>query len=189
MWLDRVKRHYGERLDVTWKSFSLEQVNSREGPDWKVWDEPNAERSRTLLSMRAGKAAIRQGGEPFERFHLALLVARHSGNGRIPLNQEGPLMALASEAGLDIARFEKDLHDGGLLDEIARDHTEAVERLGVFGTPTFVFENGSSAYLKSFVPPDEDSVPFFEHFVGLCQRTYVGEVKRPQPPWPAGALR
>jgi len=29
VWLDKVKRVYGDNLDITWKNFSLEQVNIR----------------------------------------------------------------------------------------------------------------------------------------------------------------
>ena len=189
MWLDRVKKSYGEDLQITWKNFSLEQVNSKNGPDWKVWDQPEEYDSRSLLSLRAGEAARLQGREPFERFHLALLAARHAGDGRISLNEPGPLIEVARDAGLDVGRFQEDLKDRELLGNIGRDHTEGVSKHGVFGTPTFVFESGNSAYLKTFIPPAEDSVDFFENFVAMmAHRPYVGELKRPQPPWPKGAL-
>ena len=189
MWLDKVKQVYGENLQITWKNFSLEQVNSKEGPDWKVWDQPEGYESRSLLSLRAGEAARLQGQEAFGTFHLALLTARHGGEGRIALNQAEPLVAIAQQTGLDVGRFQEDLRDTALLKNIARDHTEAVEVHGVFGTPTFVFDTGNAVYLKSFIPPAEESVAFFEDFVALMShRSYVGELKRPQPPWPKGAL-
>ena len=53
-----------------------------------------------------------------------------------------------------------------LVRNIEVDHTEAVERHGVFGTPTFVFDNGHSVYLKSFIPPDEEAVAFFRALPG-----------------------
>jgi hypothetical protein len=188
VWLDRVREVYGDNLDITWKSFLLEQVNSKEGGDWKVWDNPQRERSKTLLSLWAGEAARRQSRDAFQRYHLALLTARHGSKGRIPLDQAGPLVEVAEATGLDVVRFREDLNDDRLLENVARDHTQAVEEHGVFGTPTFVYENGNSAYLKSFIPPAEDSVEFFQHFVALTQdRLYVGELKRPQPPWPRGA--
>ena len=190
MWLDRVKQEKGEVLDVDWKSFSLDQVNSRHGPEWKVWEQPKGQQGRSLLSLISGKAALRQGKELFQRYHLALLEARHGGNGRIALDQAEPLADVARDARLDVERFREDMQDPELLRAVARDHTEAVEEHGVFGTPTFVFENGSAVFLKSFIPPPDDSVAFFEHFVALMsQRPYVGEIKRPQPPWPTGALR
>ena len=189
MWLDRVKQHYGEDLQVTWKSFSLDQVNQKNGPEWKLWEQPEDQQGRSLLALRAGEAARKQGQELFERFHLALLYARHGVDGRIALNELGQIIPVAVGNGLDVARLHEDIEDPDTLAAVARDHTEAVEEYGVFGTPTFLFENGQSAYLKAFIPPEEDSLPFFEHFMGvIAERSYVGEIKRPQPPWPKGAV-
>ncbi|MEC7734392.1 MAG: DsbA family selenoprotein, partial [Chloroflexota bacterium] len=40
-----------------------------------------------------------------------------------------------------------------------------------------------------FIPPEEESVDAFKYFLGLFEnRSYIGEVKRPQPPWPKGAV-
>jgi hypothetical protein len=189
VWLDRVARAEPGRLEITWKSFVLDQINSKKGSDWKLWEQDGAyEDSRSLLSLHAGESAKLQGRDAFERFHVALLVARHGGR-RLSLTDRDALVGVAREVGLDVPRFEQGLDDRGLLENIARDHKEAVEQHGVFGTPTFLFENGTSAYLKSFVPPEDDSVDFFNHFVALfADRAYVGEIKRPQPPWPKGAV-
>ena len=166
----------------------LDQINSKNGPDWKVWEQDDRYDSRSLLSLHAGESAKLQGRDAFERFHVALLVARHGGR-RLSLNDRGALVEVAGEVGLDVPRFEAGLDDLSLLENIARDHKEAVEEHGVFGTPTFLFANGTSAYLKSFVPPEDDSVDFFNHFVAIfADRAYVGEIKRPQPPWPKGAV-
>ena len=189
MWLDRVKKVYGDNLYITWKHFSLEQNSSKEGDDWKVWEQPDDYQGRSILSMRAAEAARLQGKDAFERFRRALLTARHEGGERVPLNETEPLINVAKQAGLDAGRFREDLADRSLLKNIARDHTEAVEEHGVFGTPTFVFESGAAAFLKTFIPPEEDSVSFFEDFVAMFGgRSYVGEVKRPQPPWPKGVV-
>ena len=188
MWLDRVKKDYGDALEISWKNFQLEQINSKEGPEWKVWEQPDEHERRSLVAAMAGEAAKRQGADAFGRFHLALLTARHGGEGRLPLNEEEPIVRIAEKAGLDADRFRQDLRDRSLIDIIARDHTEAAETHGVFGTPTFVFETGNAAYLKTFIPPEEDSVAFFEHFVSLTSdMSFIGELKRPQPPWPKGA--
>ena len=188
MWLDRVAKAEPGLIDVTWKNFVLDQINSKNGPDWKIWEQDDRYDSRSLLSLHAGESAKLQGRDAFERFHVSLLVARHGGR-RLSLNDRGALAEVAREVGLDVPRFEQGLDDLSLLDNIARDHKEAVEQHGVFGTPTFLFENGTSAYLKSFVPPEDDSVDFFNHFVAIfADRAYVGEIKRPQPPWPKGAV-
>ena len=154
-----------------------------------MWEQQDDRQARSLVAAMAGEAARRQGKVTFERFHLALLEARHGGEERIPLNQEEPIVKLAQKVGLDIGQFQEDLKDRSLIDNIAQDHAEAVDDHGAFGTPTFLFENGSTAYLKSFIPPEEDSVAFFEEFFALAShRTFFGEIKRPQPPWPKGAI-
>ena len=190
MWLDRVKAEYGDRLEINWRHFSLEQINSRKGAEWKVWNELDLREARALLASVAGEAARRQGDDAaFDRFHLALLTARHAGD-RIPLNQDEPLIKIAEEAGLDAERFAKDLNDPELLAAVVADHEAATAAdMSIFGTPTFLFENGHTAYMKTFIPPQEEAVEVFDSFVSLFGgRTYVGEVKSPQPPWPKGAL-
>jgi predicted DsbA family dithiol-disulfide isomerase len=184
-----VKRVYGDRLHVTWRHFSLEQANSKEGPDWKVWEQSDPAKTNSLPSQIALEAVGRQGKDDLDSYYLALLTARHGGKGRIALNETGPLLDLARDQGLDVQRFRRDMAEPSMAETIGRDHTEAVEKHGVFGTPTFVFAGGGSAYLKTFIPPEEDSATFFEHFAALAsERTYFGEIKRPQPPWPKGAV-
>jgi predicted DsbA family dithiol-disulfide isomerase len=195
VWLSRVKKVYKDDLEITWKNFSLEQVNSKNGPDWKVWEHAEDHDARSLWAARAGEAARRQGEDAYNKFHLALLTARFGrevkkGEERFPLNQPEPLVKLAGEVGLDVGQFQEDLKDPELLSIIGRDHTEAVEKYGIFGTPTFLFSDGNAAYLKAFIPSEEDTVAAFEHFLGVTlRRPFIGEIKRPQPPWPKGALR
>ena len=180
---------YGDNLDITWKNFQLEQVNRGNGAEPKVWEQADESQARSLVAAMAGESARRQGAAAFRRFHLALLRARHGGESRISLNDENAVAGVAKGAGLDVERFRHDVKDRALLDIIAHDHMEAVEKHGVFGTPTFVFDNGNAAFLKTFIPPEADSVPFFEQLAALmAQRPYLGELKRPQPPWPKGAL-
>ena len=112
------------------------------------------------------------------------LTARHAGD-RVP-NQDEPLVAIAEEART--RRGEVDLNDPALVQAVAADHEDADNR-GIFGTPTFLFENGHAAYMKTFIPPEDEAVEVFDSFASLFGgRTYVGEVKSPQPPWPKGAL-
>ena len=192
MWLDKVKKAYGDNLNITWRNFSLEQNahNLREGLDseWKVWDQDDPSQGRSLLSQIAAEAAKRQGDDAHAAFHLALLTARHGGEGRISLGDEEAILKVAEEAGLDSAQMREDMRDPELKRIIAEDHEAAIAE-GIFGTPTYIFENGNMAYLKAFIPEDEDAVASFEHYIALANhRNYFGEIKRPQPPWPRGVL-
>ena len=131
MWLDRVKKVYGDDLEITWKNFSLEQINSKEGPEWKSWEQGEPTERRSLLSQMAAEAARRQGRELYDKSHLAWLTARHGGDDRIALNEEEPLIELAKDVGLDVGRFQEDLKDRELAGIIGRDHEEAAaEGLG-----------------------------------------------------------
>ncbi len=186
MWLDKAATA-GVEMDVTWRAFVLDEVNRKEG-DTPTWEKPEDERGRSLLALVAGKAALRQARELFDRFHLAVLAARHDGE-RIRLDRPEPLIEIGARVGLDADGLQKDLVDPALLAEVAADHTEAIGTHGVFGTPTFLFEDGQPAFVKTFIPPDDEAADALNHLVGLVSgRSYIGEVKRPQPPWPKGAV-
>jgi predicted DsbA family dithiol-disulfide isomerase len=179
--LHHAKQQLGDRISVTWRYFSLEQVNSTQGPEWKLWDQPDTYPSRARLAWKGAEAARRRGTEAFERFHLALLTARHQ-EGK-DLTRRETILGAARAAGLDLAQFERDL-DHATLAALGRDHEEGVERYGVFGTPTLVFANGRAAYLKLRpLPPEDELLAVWERLADIIgDRGYIIEIKRPVPP-------
>ena len=182
VWLQRVQAQLGAALEVNWRYFSLEQVNSTEGPEWKLWEQPPEYQSRGRLAFHAAEAARQQGKVAFERFNMALLKARHEQAKKIFLRET--VLEAAREAGLDLARFEADLANPALLAKLGEDHTYAVEKYGVFGTPTLVFANGRAAYLKMkpAAPPEESLTVWNDLAQTIAHRPYIEEVKRPVPP-------
>ena len=185
MWFAKVKETYGEDLQIEWEPFLLAQVNSKEGPEWKAWEHTDDAPNTSLLDMRAGEAARRQGAKAFEAFQITLLKARHED--RKELWDPETVMEAAESSGLDMARFREDLADKAILDDLAESHTGAVEEHGVFGVPTMRFGDGPFAFVKTFRPPDEDAVEMFDSLMKLGGKwNYIGELKRPQPPWPKG---
>ena len=191
VWLDQVKEARGGTeapIEITWKPFSLQQVNQKIGPDYQAWAEADEDLDGSLWGLRAGVAAKRQGEDAMRRYMPLLLKARHED--RKDLGDKDLLKELAAQANLDLDRFAKDLDDRTTLDEIAASHREAVEERGVFGTPTFVFENGASAFLKLIRPKTpEQAERAFDSLVDVMSNDiFVGEVKRPQPPWPKGVF-
>ena len=177
-----MKEVYGDRLYVEWHGFPLEQVNSTQGPEWKLWEQPDEYKSRGLWAFRGGEAARLQGKDLFERFHMALLRVRHEGTKDIA-NPE-VLIEVAREAGLDVNRFRQDLPNRNLLAKIGEDYLRGVKDHGVWGTPTLVFNGRQAAYLKlKPAPPPEESVKLFEELFDIIyRRPYVVEVKRPRVP-------
>lgn len=165
-------------MRVTWRSFPLEQVNSPHGPEWKLWEQPDDFRSKGLPAFRAAMAARNQSDDAFDRFHHELLALRHAENkdhGKRPT-----LLEAARRADLDLDRFERDLGDRSLLPAIGADYARGREEFAVFGTPTFVFPNGRTAYLRMLpAAPREEAVAVFAEFVRTSRdRPYIREIKR-----------
>jgi len=170
----------GLRFD--WRHFSLYQANHRGAP-WHVWnqrlDDADETGSMGLLPFLASIAARKQGREPFDRFRLALLRARH--RDRAPLTRD-LMLACAETAQLHLACFEQDLADPEGRTALAQEHCRAAGD-DIFGTPTFVFPNGHAAYFRlRAVPADRDeAVALFQNFHDLLTRyPYLETVRRPR---------
>jgi predicted DsbA family dithiol-disulfide isomerase len=170
----------GERsLDVRWRYFSLTQVNSKD-EGWTVWDAPAAEPVRGRLAFAAAEAARRQ--DRFEAFHPALLSARHQH--RLDIDDTKVIERVAEDSGLELARFRRDLDDPTILGALATDHRQAVGTYGVFGTPTLVFPNGASAYIRlAEVPDGAEALRLFDALIDVAaDEPRVLEIKRPTRP-------
>jgi len=190
MWLAKVEASTGTKVEVDWQPFALAQINSDKDAELKTWEQPGVldGTDKTFLAHMSGLAAKRQGKEAFESFFITLLKARHEG--KKDLTDPEVMREAAVAAGLDVARFLEDQADPDLLREIGESHTTAVEEHGVFGVPTYVFPGGNAAFLKMFVPSEEQSAEIFDSMSKVIgQFEHVGEMKRPQPPWPHDVLR
>jgi predicted DsbA family dithiol-disulfide isomerase len=177
--LDVVGSSGARPIDVRWRFFSLTQVNSKDD-GWTVWDAPTSETVRGRLAFAAAEAARRQGR--FEDLHMSLLDARH--HDRLDLDDEAVVERVAVDSGLDLERFRADLRDPSILDSLSRDHRQAVAEHGVFGTPTFVFANGESAYVRLSEPLQGDAaVEVFDRLMSVAAaEPRILEIKRPRKP-------
>jgi predicted DsbA family dithiol-disulfide isomerase len=179
VWVRQLHELLGDRLTVNWRYFPLEQANSTHGPEWKLWEQPADYQSPGLNAFHAAIAAGNQGKEAFERFHYALIDARHV-TGR-NVSRRPTLRALAEQVGLDLAQFDRDMEDRSLLKQLRDDYNAARNEHGVFGTPTLVFPSGEAVYLKMRpAPPAKDAVAVLEEILQIARRRpYIAEIKRP----------
>jgi len=182
LWVRDVKTALGDEVDFVWRSFPLEQVNSAEGPEWKLWEQEDSYVSRGLNAFRGAEAAKKQGPDHFINYHYSILEARHVEDQNI--GRKEVVIAAARSAGLDVEAFESALADRALLANIGKDYEDARGVTGVFGTPTFVFPGGEAAYMKMRPKaPEEDAVAVWNDFVAtVVGRPYVNEIKRPTKP-------
>jgi predicted DsbA family dithiol-disulfide isomerase len=178
--LRKAKDIEGDDLDVEWRYLSLEQINSNEGDDWKIWEQPSNYPMRSRWAFRGAEAARKQGKDAFEKFHLGLLTARHVD--RKELATQDTIFEVAEEAGLDIEKFKQDF-ENATIDQVGVDHEEGVSKYGVFGTPTIVINSERAGYLKLRpLPPDEELGQTWEQVKAIIDgRPEIGEIKRPVP--------
>lgn len=179
--LQNVGRSPAVKLDVTWRYFSLAQVNSKDD-GWTAWEAPESEHVRGRLAFKAAEAARRQ--DAFEQLHNPLLEARH--RDRLDIDEIEVVERVAVDAGLDIKRFRKDIADPKILSSLERDHMQARNEHGVFGTPTFVFPDGASAYVRLAEAPEAADAPgVFERLISIVAgEPSILEIKRPKRPTP-----
>lgn len=174
LWVDQVSGLMGDDvIAVRWKFFSLEQNRHSQAKEgWNIWDQkPDSEDAQGLLPFLAGAAAHAQGGEKaLQKFYLALGRLRHEEGASI---WEAKVVEQAWQAvGLGDEGLEKimDGSDRSGYEKLKADHTEAVERYNVFGTPTLVFEEHRAFYLKLMPRPNEvdDALELFQHVQRLA---------------------
>jgi len=175
-------RDSGERdLEIRWRYFSLTQVNSKD-EGWTVWAAAESEDARGRLAFKAAEAARRQNA--FDDFHMSLLRARHVD--RVDIDDVPVVERVAEDSGLDLERFRRDMADPQILAALERDHRGGATEHGVFGTPTFVFPDGSSAYVRLAEAPDPAaSLALFDRLISVAaEEPRILEIKRPVKPSP-----
>ncbi|MBE0415490.1 MAG: DsbA family protein [Dehalococcoidia bacterium] len=166
--LERIEGEYGERVDVTWKSFPLlrqeiegydlrphmtrswlrargEEENSIR---YNPWPDLSPLPTSSLPAQEAAKCARLQGKEAFERFHMMLLRALFEQNRDI--SDREVLISLAVEAQLDEERFTSDFDSGSQRGEVLADYREGLNDTRFAGVPTAIFDH--TVVLEGAVP-------------------------------------
>ena len=161
-------------LDVTWRFFSLEVINRKEG------DTPDFQRDASWPALRTLALVRRKGGnEAVERLYLTLGAARH---GRKEDIREPEVIAAAlKKAELDPTWVEEALADESTKDEVLADHNEAVERYRAFGVPTIAFEDSETGFYGPIireVPRGEEAGEWWDHLEWSLRQPNLFELKR-----------
>ncbi len=169
----------GEDLNITWKSFLLEQVNSRRGLEWKAWEDPRFT-SRDIPPHEAAKSILaEQGEDAFNRFHIAVFRAHHQQKRDIANPLE--LMQLAREVDVETTVLAEDLRTRKYRAAVGADHQESDEH-DIFGVPTILFDGYQPTFIKLDAGAWEgpDDVELFHALYNIAApRPYVMEIKKP----------
>jgi protein-disulfide isomerase-like protein with CxxC motif len=172
LWLREVRSV--RSLDITWRFFSLEMVNRKEGVIPDVQKDAGWPALRTLaLARRTG------GNEAVERLYLALGAARHGR--KADINALEVIQDALKQAELDPALVEQALADERTITDVLADHQEAVQRYRAFGVPTIAFEGTETGFYGPIireVPHGEEAGEWWDHLEWSLRQPNLFELKR-----------
>ena len=175
LWMREVRDLAG--VDVTWRFFSLEEVNRVEGKK-HPWER---EWSYGWSMMRIGARLRRHDPALLDEWYLRAGTALHV-DGRRPHRPE-VAEALLGEMGLDPAWVREAIDDPTTTDEVRAEHDRVVE-LGGWGVPTLVFE-GDHAFFGPVVidpPTGAAALRLWELVTGWIEFPHLYELQRPKRP-------
>jgi predicted DsbA family dithiol-disulfide isomerase len=158
-------------IDYRFQAFSLDQVHIEEGTP-PVWERPEDERGGGVRALEWGIAIRDQFPEQFLDAHIAFFAARHDEG--LKLQDEAVLRAAAAAVGVDVDAVAAEIASGRPLKTLAAEHTESVERWGVFGVPTFC--EGEEAVFIRFM--ERGRLDDLARAVDLVEWTRLNEFKR-----------
>lgn len=166
-------REVGRDLVVDWRPYAIRTEGQVDY--WgRAWYAADSE----LRGFIAAEAACRQGTAPGAAFRSELFDAVQ-GRGQ-DLGDEATLVQAATQAGLDVARFQADWQDRSLIELIRDGQRRAVENPGVLGTPTLVFVNGRVLHMElTNAPTGVEAQRLLEIVTDLAKATSFAPALRP----------
>ena len=187
-WLDVVVAQRPS-VDIEWRYFSLEQINTPAESDWKIWNQAHDyvgakegwENFRGLNLFWGAEAVRRQSAAAFQTFRGRAYEARHTEKSDV--TTRAGVAAVAATCGIDMQRYHADVQDRTLLGALQRDHEYAVAQYKAFGVPTLCFDEKNAVYVKlGEIVSDNDALPLFDDITrDFTTRPWLVELKRPNP--------
>lgn len=161
-------------IDITWRFFSLEVVNRKEGvtPDYARDGTWIAERTMALVRHKYGNEAV-------ERLYMALGNARHGQGENIRLAEV--VRDVLKRADFDPALVDAALEDETTIEDVLNDHQEAVRRYRAFGVPTIAFNGSNVGFYGPIiqdVPRGEEAGEMWDYTAWALRQPNLFELKR-----------
>jgi len=174
-WIRDVRARIG--LDITWRFFSLEEVNLVAGKR-HPWDRPW---SFGFGQMRVGALIRRElGNDALDRWYARVGHAFFYDG----LKTHVPAIhaEVIAAAGFDPAFVERAIGDESTLTEVRDEHLDAAARYGAHGVPTIVFESGYAVYGPVVVPAPEgdDAIALWDLTRSMQRFPHLYELRHPK---------
>jgi predicted DsbA family dithiol-disulfide isomerase len=165
----------GTDVEFRFAPFSLDQVHVAEGEP-AAWDREPAEWGTGVLALLYGISVRDVFSDHFLDAHIALFAARHEHG--LQLQDEQVVRDAVASVGLDPDQVAEEAWSGRPLKTLAEEHTDVVDRYGVFGVPTYL-EGEQAAFVRFMQRGD---VADLERMLDLLQWGELNEFKRPRIP-------
>jgi ADP-ribose pyrophosphatase YjhB (NUDIX family) len=169
-------------LDITWRFFSLEEINRAEGKK-HPWER---EWSYGWSMMRVGAFLKREDPALNDAWYLKAGTALHV-EGRKP-HEPAVARALLTEMDLDPGIVDEALADETTHDDVRADHERVLE-LGGWGVPTLVFPGADEDESRKLFgpvlidpPTGEAADRLWQMVVGWLEFPQLFELQRPKTP-------
>jgi predicted DsbA family dithiol-disulfide isomerase len=163
----------GSDIEFRYLAFSLDQAHVEEGEP-PVWEREPDDWGTGTTALLYGIAVRDAFPDHFFDAHLALFSVRHEQG--LALQDESVLRDAISSVGLDADAVAEEAWSGRPLKTLAAEHTDSVERYGVFGVPTYL-EGDQAAFVRFMKRGD---VADLERMLELLQWDDLNEFKRPR---------
>ena len=173
VWIRDVRAQIG--LDITWRFFSLEEVNRVEGKR-HPWERPW---SFGWGQMRVGSLIRRElGNDELDRWYATVGSAFFNDGIKthVPAVHEEVLLA----NDFDPTLVERAIADPATIDDVRADHDHAAA-YGAHGVPTIV-RHSFAVYGPVVVPPPtgDDAVALWELVQGMARFPHLYELRHPK---------
>ena len=172
LWIRDVRDQTG--LDVTWRFFSLEEVNRVEGkkhPWERAW-------SYGWSLMGIGALLRRRDPALLDRWYAVIGHELHTLGGK-PHDPE-VARRLLTDIGVDAALLDQALDDPSTHDDVRADHQRVLDA-GGYGVPT-LFLDGQCLFGPVLVDPPTgaDALRLWDVVTGMAALPHVYELQRPK---------
>ena len=170
-------------IQVTWRFFSLEEVNREDGKKhpWERNWSYGWSMMRVAALLRRGAGGL-DGNDAVDRFYAVAGRALHEDGVKVH-TPEG-VAAVLSEIGVDPSLVDVALADDTTHDDVRGDHEAAVD-LGGFGVPTLVLhaEGGRTPLFGPVVTPapvGHEAGRLWDLVAGWAEFPHLYELRRPK---------
>ena len=172
LWIRDVRNQTG--LEVTWRFFSLEEVNRVEGKKHPL----EREWSYGWSLMRIGALLRRRDPALLDRWYAVIGHELHTLGGK-PHDPE-VARRLLTDIGVDAGLLNQALEDPSTHDDVRADHQRVLDA-GGYGVPT-LFLDGQCLFGPVLVDPPSgaDALRLWDVVTGMAALPHVYELQRPK---------